>query len=33
MEQAKAADASGDLQRAHNLAFKARQLSDELLQE
>src|SRR5882724_6054815 len=31
MEQAKTADASGDLQRAHNLAFKARQLSDELL--
>ena len=33
MEQAKTADASGDLQRAHNLAFKARQLSDELLQK
>ncbi|HEV2717103.1 MAG TPA: hypothetical protein VGU64_17695, partial [Terriglobales bacterium] len=31
MEQAKTADASGDLQRAHNLAFKARLLSDELL--
>lgn len=30
MEQAKTADASGDLQRAHNLAFKARLLSDEL---
>src|SRR5207245_2918478 len=27
IEQAKTADASGDLQRAHNLAFKARQLS------
>jgi len=33
MEQAKTADASGDLQRAHNLAFKARLLSDELLQK
>src|SRR6266581_2647293 len=33
IEQAKTADASGDLQRAHNLAFKARQLSDELLQK
>jgi hypothetical protein len=33
MEQAKAADASGDLQRAHNLAFKARLLSDELTQK
>ena len=33
MEQAKAADASGDLQRAHNLAFKARLLCDELLQK
>jgi hypothetical protein len=33
MEQAKTADASGDLQRAHNLAFKARLLSDELLRK
>jgi len=33
MEQAKAADASGDVQRAHNLAFKARLLSDELLRK
>jgi cytoskeletal protein RodZ len=33
MEQAKAADAAGDLQRAHNLAFKARLLSDELLRK
>jgi len=33
LEQAKTADASGDLQRAHNLAFKARLLSDELLQK
>jgi hypothetical protein len=33
MEQAKAADASGDLQRAHNLAFKAQLLSDELLRK
>jgi cytoskeletal protein RodZ len=31
MEQAKTADGSGDVQRAHNLAFKARLLSDELL--
>ena len=33
MEQAKTADAAGDLQRAHNLAFKARLLSDELTQK
>jgi hypothetical protein len=33
MEQAKTADTSGDLQRAHNLAFKARLLSDELLRK
>ncbi|MBZ5599826.1 MAG: hypothetical protein LAN83_16055 [Acidobacteriia bacterium] len=32
MDQAKAAADSGDLQRAHNLAFKAHLLSDELLQ-
>ena len=31
MEQAKAADATGDLQRAHNLALKAQQLSNELV--
>jgi hypothetical protein len=33
MQQAKTADASGDLQRARNLAFKARLLSDELLRK
>lgn len=32
VDQAKAAAESGDLQRAHNLAFKAHLLSDELLQ-
>jgi hypothetical protein len=31
VEQAKVADAAGDLQMAHNLAFKARLLSDELV--
>jgi hypothetical protein len=31
MEQAKAADGAGDLQRAHNLALKAHQLSNELI--
>jgi hypothetical protein len=31
MEQAKTAVAAGDLDRAHNLAMKARLLSDELL--
>ena len=30
MEQAKAADAAGDLQSAHNLAVKAHLLSDDL---
>jgi hypothetical protein len=33
MEQARAAIASGDLQRARNLAFKARLLSDDLLKQ
>jgi hypothetical protein len=33
IEQAKAAIAAGDLQRAHNLAFKARLLSDDLLKQ
>jgi hypothetical protein len=31
MEQSKAADAAGDLDRAHNLALKAHLLSDELV--
>lgn len=31
MEQAKAADDAGDPQRAHNLAFKAHLLSDDLV--
>lgn len=33
MDQAKAATDAGDLQRAHNLAFKAHLLSDDLIKQ
>jgi hypothetical protein len=33
MEQAKSADAAGELQRARNLAVKAHLLSDELVKQ